>query len=486
MSKFKYQAYKQLQLATANVYADAREAAAKLGITEELKGQLGLTGAVSNCHGLLTRKVTEAMEAGARKVINNANLNERVRELVKSHYGDEWDAACVNTCEAGLWVTIDTLFTPPLTGRGSPYRARYIAPYERHLHHQGGYGRPFPPRYKDLFADRGTTAGELGFSGKRQNELDVIYARLSGANYDCHGIKYHPCPLLADVDARESVKEIAALADRHADALTGFISLGYDLPGYGYGQRSENGAPALQRGIAEIANRYHLPYVADNAWGTPFVGVDPRASGADIMIYSMDKAAGAPTVGLIIGKEEPMVAVRRALGMHGDRWGTTTSHGKAAYVTNDPGKEGLLGAIASLEVLQSDSDAFTDAINELNGIVQEIAADQPAAIRDGLRITKSFNSMAVEINYEDTWKNGRHGVPIFSIEDMYAGSHLIQGGMAQMGLVPTIAYDANLLISLGLGTTDEEGRLIRDRAQIVTRAAFEAMRIVSRHSGFTD
>ncbi len=484
MSQFKFQLYKQMLAATNAVYADARAAAPKLGVTEELKGQLGLTGAVSNCHGLLARRVTEAMEAGARTVINNANLNEKLREIVKSHYGDEWDAACVNTCEAGLWVTIDTLFTPSMTGRGSPYRARYIAPYERPLHHPGGYGRPFPSRYKDLFADRGTTPGELGFSGKRQHELDVIFARLAGADYGCHGIKYHPCPLLANVDAAASTAHIAELAARHADSLTGFVSLGYDLPGYGYGEQSEAGVPDLQVGIAGVARQYDLPYVVDNAWGTPLIGVDPRKTGADIMIYSLDKAAGAPTIGLIIGKEELMVPIRRALGMHGDRWGTTTSHGKAAYVTNDPGKEALLGAIASLEVLRDMPESYTEAVDGLHDIVNEIAAEQPAAIRDGLRIAKSINSMAVEINYEDTWRNGQHGIPIFSIEDMYAGSHLMQVAMGQMGLIPTIAYDANLLISLGLGTTDEEGRLIRDRAQIIVRAAFETMQIVSRHAGF--
>ena len=45
----------------------------------------------------------------------------------------------------------------------------------------------------------------------------------------------------------------------------------------------------------------------------------------------MDKVSGAPTAGLIIGKEEVMVPLRRDLGVHGDRWRTGVSHGKAAY-----------------------------------------------------------------------------------------------------------------------------------------------------------
>ena len=54
--------------------------------------------------------------------------------------------------------------------------------------------------------------------------------------------------------------------------------------------------------------------MSDNAWGTPFLGTDPRRIGADVMLYSMDKVAGASTSGLVIGREEPMVNIRRALG----------------------------------------------------------------------------------------------------------------------------------------------------------------------------
>src|SRR2546430_11128146 len=140
--KHRFQMYRHLQERAPQVYAEAREIAAGLGIDAGLRGNIGLTGAVSNCHALLTRRVSEAIEAGARRVINSAVLDESIRVLIKDFYGDEWDAACINTCEAGLWVSFDTLFQPPFTGRGTTYRARYVAPYERHLHHQGGYGRP--------------------------------------------------------------------------------------------------------------------------------------------------------------------------------------------------------------------------------------------------------------------------------------------------------------------------------------------------------
>jgi hypothetical protein len=475
--KYKYQMYQHLQSMAAQIYADAQADAAELGMSARDRGTIGLTGAVSNCHALLSRQVSSAIEAGSRKVINNAVLDERVRELVKDFYGDEWDAAVVNTCEAALWVTIDTLFTPPLAGRGDSYRCRYIAPYERHLHHQGGYGRPFPPQYKDLFADRGTTAGELGFSGKRQNNLDVVFVRLPGARYDCHGIKYHPVPLLTRVDATSAAEAIGEAATRNADSIVGFTSLAYDTPGYGYGEKDTSGAPKLQRLIGELSRRWDVPYLVDNAWGLPFIGTDPRNIGADLMVFSMDKAAGAPTAGLIIGREELMVPIRRAVGMHGDRWGTGASHGKAAYAGNDPGKEALLGVIAALEALSADAELFIQTLDDLEVIVQEEFSELPAELKSGWILTKSMHSCAIELNYEDSWHDEQLGFPIFSIEDMYSGTNLLQSGMAHMGFVPTIAYDANIFISPGLGTTDEDGRLIQDKTRLGCRAL---MRLIER------
>ena len=160
--KYKFQMYRHLQAVSTQIYADARAAATDLGLHAEERGAIGLTGAVSNCHALLTRRVSAAIDAGSRKVINNATLDERVREIVKDFYGDDWDAAVTNTCEAALWVTIDTLFTPPMAGRGDAYRSRYIAPYERHLHHQGGYGRPFPPLTKICSLIEAQRLGSLG------------------------------------------------------------------------------------------------------------------------------------------------------------------------------------------------------------------------------------------------------------------------------------------------------------------------------------
>jgi hypothetical protein len=98
-------------------------------------------------------------------------------------------------------------------------------------------------------------------------------------------------------------------------------------------------------------------------------------------------------------------------------------------------------------------------------------------------MTRSLNSLAIELNYEGTWRDGEFGVPIFPIEDMYAGTHLLQAGMSQMGVVPTIAYDANIFISPGLGTTDENGALQEDRARLAVRALMRLIEVVCNHAG---
>ncbi len=372
-----------------------------------------------------------------------------------------------------------------MMGRGDSYRSRYIAPYEKHMHHQASYGRPVPPRYKDLYADRGSTAGELGFYGKRQNNLDTVIVPLAGAKYDVHGIKYHPVPLLTGVDPEQSKLNLEKQASIHASMLSGFTSLGYETPGYGYAKKDAEGTPLLQKYIGDIAQNYNVPYVIDNAWGLPFIGCNPIKAGADVIIYSMDKATGAATSGLIIGKEECMVPIRRALGMHGDRYGTTASYGKAAYVTFDAGKEALLTQIQALKVLRDNPEVLTAPVDALEKIVIEEFAkiNLPQRLKDGLLISKSYNSTAVEINYEATWANEEMGLPIFSIEDMYAGSNILQTGMTHMGVIPTVAYDGNIYISPGLGTCDSKGQLIDAAMRPAIKALVKLIEITAKYAG---
>ena len=218
---------------------------------------------------------------------------------------------------------------------------------------------------------------------------------------------------------------------------------------------------------------------------------DPIKTGADAIIYSMDKATGSATSGLVIGKSDVMVNVRRSLGMHGDRYGTTASYGKAAFVTFDPGKEALLTQIQALKVLRDTPEVLTKPTDDMEQIIIEEFSASSALKKyidaGEITFTKAYNGTAVEVNYENTWKDyattGRMGIPIYSIEDMYGGGHQLQVGMSQMGVVPTIAYDGNIYISTSLGTTDEDGNLLEKEMRTAVKCQVKLMEIIMEHAG---
>jgi hypothetical protein len=472
-AKHRFQRYQELLAARNAILADFRSIADSLDTGNFRDSKIGMLGG-SGAPPLLGERVRASITEGSSRLLKLSSLDDRIRSLVKDRYGDEWDGVAVATCEAGLWVALDTLVSVPLAVRGDKYQSTYLAPLERHTHHQAAYGAPFPPYLKDHVADRGVTAGELGILSKRLENVKVAFAPLAGARYECHGIKYHPAYLLLDTDAERSATKLRNVADRHRDTLAAVVSMGYDSPGYGYGPKTADGAPALQRAMGDLAAEYDIPYIVDNARGTPFLGLDPRATGASVVIYSTDKAFGGPTGGLIIGKEQYMIPIRRALGVHGDRWGTTTSHGKAGYVMVDPGKELLLGLVAALEELVERPAVLTEPVDRLFELTQSIAAEELGSLADSFVITTSRNSLAVEVNYEPSWHTERQ-IPIFPIEDYYSGANLIQYGLSGAGISPPLCYDANIVIAPLSNMCDPEGVLHEDRAAFVLRTMFRGI-----------
>src|SRR5262249_47422003 len=149
--------------------------------------------------------------------------------------------------------------------------------------------------------------------------------------------------------------------------------------------------PMLQRLIGDLAGEFGVVYVSDNAWGMPFVGTDPRLTKADVMLYSMDKVTGSPIGGLAIGREAAMVNLRRALGIHGERWGNVSAHGKASHVAGDPGRETMAGMLAALRVLRDSPDIVTKPIDDTHMIVLDELSRMKSALGTGVVVTKSYN-----------------------------------------------------------------------------------------------
>jgi hypothetical protein len=301
---------------------------------------------------------------------------------------------------------------------------------------------------------------------------------MAGASYQVHGIKFYPCPLLLETDAAATAGAMARAAQVHARDLAGFVTLGYDTPGYGQADKSQDGTPALLARTGALAAEHGVPFVCDNAWGMPFIGVDPRSVGADVMLYSMDKVAGAPTSGLLIGREGSMVNVRRALGVHGERFGATSAHGKAVHVAADPGKMTMVGVLASLRILRDRPALVRRPIDATYDIVVDEYERMKGALGDGFVITKSYNIGGVEVNYERTWADGKTGIPIFNNEDRVAGCQLVNLCAAKMGVLVGIADDANILINPGLGTVDDDGAVIEERMRLAVRGLFASMALL--------
>ena len=170
-------------------------------------------------------------------------------------------------------------------------------------------------------------------------------------------------------------------------------------------------------------------------------------------------------------------------GLQGARWGTPASHGKAGYVAADPGKEALLGIVAALKILREQPHRHTEPVDQLYDIVREEFADCDSQLAEGMLFTKSYNSLAVEINLQDTWKDGRMGVPIFPIEDFYSGASLLRYGQQAIGISPALEYDGNLILAPGVGTVDREGRLQPDRARYAVRGLVRIIEVLSRQAG---
>jgi len=486
-AKYRYKWYQEIYDNIPKIHAEARKIAAEFGLGK-LKDKIGVYPGSSTCPGSLPNYVLDAIiKANQVPVLPMRKVEDELREVIKDVYGDEYDGAATNTCEAALRVCHEILFAPPTMRKGDAYRGRFIAPYGEDFEFMAAYGRPFPPKYKNLFIDRSVSAGELGVEGKSLANLDSVFVRLVGTKYEVHGIKFNPVPLMTRTDSEKSIERIAEVAARHAESLVGFESIGYDTPGYGYGERDENSIPKLKKYIGKLAEQYDVPYLVDSASCLPVIGLSPEDVGADVMVWSMDKPGRAPASGLIVGKEEIMVPIRKGLGLGGQRYGEVSSHGKALFSLCDPGRDAVVGLTTFLKKLGDDPDKIKRPIDKFHDIiVEEFQSLKPARFRDKLIITKSYTMGGTELNYEQTWDDGEFGIPIFTGEDLFANTNPIVSAQEEMGVFPAIIYSGNIFLGPGLGTLDENAELNEEYARLGAKSLVKAVEIVCKYAGLGD
>jgi hypothetical protein len=473
--------YQKLHDQTPAIEVDARDFGRTLGLGK-LFGQLGLYSGMSSRPAPLPDYVLDAIIAANETDTQDVRVVEdEIRELVKDCFGDTFDCAVVNTCEAGLRVAIETLISPPILRRGDSYRARLLFPYGEDADWGAAYGRPFPPKYKNVSVDRSVSAGELGMEAKCLPNLDTVFVPFAGARYEVHGIRQNVVPFLLDVTPDQTLEQLACIAERHSTSFAGLLAIGYDTPGYGHGQKDEEGNSRLMRGFGELARRYDVPFIIDSASSLPIVGRGPSDFNADVQSWSMDKVAGAPTSGLIIGRDVPMLSIRKSLGLAGERFGHVSSHGKAVFSAFDPGRTALVGLLASLKMLRDEADRFRQPIDAL----YDIAVAGFEALTDyasDFTITKSYHLGGLEVNYLRSWEHGGFGIPIFTLEDLYANTNPICRALAAMGVQPPPIYAGNMILTPGLGLLDRAGNLIVERAELAIAALIRSMEIVIERS----
>jgi hypothetical protein len=487
-SKYRYRWYQEIYEATPSILKEARQYGDELGIRgsdEDFGLYAGSSARPGNLPDYVLDEIIEANKG--RRTLPVRVIEDELREVVKNIYGDEYDAAAANTCEAALRITMETLCAPPSMRHGDSYRGRVLMPYAEDYEWIGGYGRAFPPKYKNLLVDRTVAGGELGVEGKSLANLETLYVRMAGAKYQSHGIRFNPTSLLTGVSPHETIEEVQKVAGRHSPNLVGIASVGYDTPSYGHGELDEDGAPLLLKMLGEVARDYDVPYIVDTGGSIPFVGMNPRDIDCDIITYSMDKPGRAPATGLIIGKDEAINPIRKGMGLGGQRYGEVSSHGKAVFTYADPGRDALVGLVAYLKVLRDHPERVKAPVDRFHQIiVEEFQTFEPARFLSDLLFTKTYQLGGTEINYERTWRDGEFGIPIFTLEDLWANTNPIVSAQAEMGIEPATIYSGKIFLSPGLGTLDRDGRLIEDNARMAAKCLVKSLEIVCRHAGLSD
>lgn len=484
---YRFEIYQRLYENIDRLKSAARKSAEELGLDKisGASGEIGLYPGSSSCPGGMPSYVlNEVIAANKGPVKPVRHYQKQLRYLIKSIYGDSYEGVVLNTCESVLRAVNEVIFAPPTMRKGDAYRARVLMPFNEDFEYLGAYGRPFPPMYKGLSSDRSVSAGELAVEGKSLVNLDTLIARYAGARYEVHGIKPQLVPFLQEISVENTIARFRQIADRNAHLLSGFQSIGYDTLGYGHSEKNESGAPLMLSETSALAHEYDLPHFVDCGGGLPVVGYRPEDIDADLMCWSMDKASRTIACGLLVGKEDVMLAIRKACGVAGQRFGDSVSHGKALFSFADPGRDALVSLIAYLTVLRDQPELVTAPIDRFHEILEEsLQSFKYKEFLPGIKLTKSYSWGGTELNYQQTWTEGRPGIPISTIEDYLSGTSVIPIATEEMGVAPATVYAGNMFITPGLGTLDDDGALIEDYARLSAQALVRSMEIVCEIAG---
>ncbi|MHA2095714.1 MAG: hypothetical protein ACW98F_13930, partial [Candidatus Hodarchaeales archaeon] len=83
----KFRMYQTILKHTNEIFSEIKKEATSIGLTDELKGKIGLGGG-SGTPPTIPDEVLKAITDASRKVVSLAVLVDQIRDLVKDVYGD--------------------------------------------------------------------------------------------------------------------------------------------------------------------------------------------------------------------------------------------------------------------------------------------------------------------------------------------------------------------------------------------------------------
>lgn len=464
--------YQELLAQAPAILEEAGDAAREIGLAE-VSAPLPATGDAAREDTATRRSPEKALD--------------RIREVVKDRYGDDYDCCPVTSPSLGLWLACQSGFAvePPGPGRTSAprLRPRCIVPRQKESALPGGLS-PLPPKYRHIPDRARQDRAGAGAVTAGQDSFDAVIVPLQSAMYVHHGASASPVSMLAGANYQASLEAIAAAAEVHGPFLCGFFSQGPSTPGCGFGPTDEEGVHTLARGLTELAAEFDVPCVTGETFALPFLGGTAlggtgRGRGTSIAVYGHPAMGG---MGLIAGTEDLVTPLLKEVAY-------ATVAAAEASTAQDSGRRGPAVNLAGLPLLlnllkdlATDPARYTRVVDRLYDIVTPELERLGSRFKQDLRVRKDYGSLAVEVNYEDTWRSGQ-GFPIFTVEDSRAGTNLLEAGISAMGITSVSVLEASLTVHVpnpgpaGIALDEE-------RARLEMRGLVRLMEIVSKRSGY--
>lgn len=396
----------------------------------------------------------------------------RVREVVKDVYGDDYDCLPFSSPSAARRAALQAAFSPSRVRAAGP-RPRVLIPRQKRSLLPTGF-ELFPPMYKyiaDLPEARQPGSPPL----PPEAAAEGVILPLAGARYPLHGVSSTSISMLTATNYDASLEAIAAAAEVHAPFLCGIYALGPATPGCGFGQRDDRDIHVLSNGLRELGAEFDVPCVLYDPYGLPFAERSPDGPGAALEVYGHPAMGG---LGLLIGTEDLVTPlVKDALQAAGS--GSADDWRKWAPPPNASSLAALLDLLSDL---REDSERFAHVVDRLYEIVTAELSGLDSGFKQDIRIRKEYGGLSVEVNYEDTWRDGR-GFPIFTPEDSKSGANLLEASIAAMGISCATVLEATITVHLA---APGPGRfeLDSERIALEMRGLARLMEILAKRSGY--